>query len=221
MPFAKPLPEWNAVGVEPPQSLKDEGWKPIQKPPADYFNWYMFNTYQALLELQQKAALKDEIPLPPDASTTQKGLTKLNDTTNSTSTTEAATANAVKKVNDALVTHSADYKTHTGYAVVTGTANNYVAALTPALSAYAEGVSFRLKINVDNTGASTVNVNGLGVKSIKKSNGSDVNAGQLKAGSVHTLVYNGTDFILQGEGSDLSDADISSLISTINNIYNM
>ncbi|KIL72512.1 tail fiber protein [Bacillus badius] len=97
MPFEKPLPEWNAVGVEPPQSLKDEGWKPIQKPPADYFNWYMFNTYQALLELQQKAALKDEIPLPPDASTTQKGVTKLNDTTNSTSTTEAATANAARK----------------------------------------------------------------------------------------------------------------------------
>lgn len=33
----------------------------------------------------------------PDASTSQKGATKLNDTTNSTSTTEAATANAVRK----------------------------------------------------------------------------------------------------------------------------
>ncbi|KIL79604.1 tail fiber protein [Bacillus badius] len=48
----------------------------------------------------------------PDASTSQKGATKLNDTTNSTSTTEAATANAVKKVNDALVTHSADETLH-------------------------------------------------------------------------------------------------------------
>ncbi|GLY11429.1 phage tail protein [Pseudobacillus badius] len=49
----------------------------------------------------------------PDASTSQKGATKLNDTTNSTSTAEAATANAVKKVNDALVTHSAEKATTT------------------------------------------------------------------------------------------------------------
>lgn len=108
MPFAKQLPEWNAIGVEPPQSLKDAGWKPTQKPPADYFNWYMYNTYQALLELQQKAALKDEIAAPKDASTTQKGVVQLNDTTNSTSTTQAATANAVKTVNDALASHSAE-----------------------------------------------------------------------------------------------------------------
>lgn len=37
---------------------------------------------------------------PPDASTSQKGIVQLNDATNSTSTTQAATANAVKKAYD-------------------------------------------------------------------------------------------------------------------------
>lgn len=39
---------------------------------------------------------------PPDASTTQKGIVQLNDTTTSTSTTQAATANAVKQVKDII-----------------------------------------------------------------------------------------------------------------------
>ena len=122
---------------------------------------------------------------------------------------------------EALTNHKADYTTHTGYAASSGTANAYIATLTPALSAYAEGVSLRLKINVGNTGASTVNVNGLGAKSIKKANGTDVGSGNLKAGSVYTLVYNGTNFILQGEGGDLSDTDKANFISSANNIFDM
>jgi len=43
-------------------------------------------------------------------------------------------------------------------------------------------------------------VNGLGEKTIKKPNGNDISAGNLKAGSIYTLRYNGTNFILQGEG---------------------
>ena len=122
---------------------------------------------------------------------------------------------------ETLDSHKADYITHTGYAAATGTANAYTATLTPALSAYAEGVSLRLKINVDNTGASTVNVNGLGAKAIKKTGGADVPAGYLKAGSVYTLAYDGVNFQLQGEGSDLSDADVTNMVTSINNILGM
>jgi hypothetical protein len=139
----------------------------------------------------------------------------LNNTVASTSTTQAATANAVKAAYDKavsaetnaktysdqqLATHTADYLKHTGYAVATGSANTYVATLNPALSAYAEGVSLRLKINLANTGASTVDVNGLGAKAIKNGKGNDVATGNLKAGVIYTLAYDGTSFILQGEG---------------------
>lgn len=34
--------EWNQPGVEPPQTKKDQGWLPEEKPPAEYFNW-LFN----------------------------------------------------------------------------------------------------------------------------------------------------------------------------------
>ncbi|MED4922891.1 phage tail protein [Anoxybacillus geothermalis] len=44
----------------------------------------------------------------PSASTSAAGIVQLNDTVSSTSTTQAATANAVKQVNDALAAHSAD-----------------------------------------------------------------------------------------------------------------
>ena len=135
----------------------------------------------------------------------------------------------ITQIENELAAHKADYTTHTGFAVATGTANSYIATLTPALSTYKEGVSLRLKINVANTGASTINVNGLGAKAIKKQNGNAAVIGTLKAGSVYTLAYDGTAFILQGEGasgnaiaSDLlsgktASADAGDIVGTIPN----
>lgn len=48
----------------------------------------------------------------PSASTTQAGIVQLNNTLTSTSTTQAATANAVKQVNDAVAAHLADNVKH-------------------------------------------------------------------------------------------------------------
>lgn len=48
-------PEWNNPGVEPPQEFKDMGWRPGYKPPAQYLNWYMNQTYIALREMQEIA----------------------------------------------------------------------------------------------------------------------------------------------------------------------
>ncbi|CAM4014945.1 tail fiber protein [Geobacillus stearothermophilus] len=136
----------------------------------------------------------------PSASTSAPGIVQLNDTVSSTSTTQAATANVVKQVNDAVVAHSADYVKHPGYGVATGSANAYSVTLNPAPTSYVEGMAVSVKINVDNTGPSTININNLGAKAIKKPNGNDVSAGNLKAGSIYTLRYNGINFILQGEG---------------------
>jgi Phage tail fibre repeat len=61
MPFDQNnLPEWNAPGVEPPQSKKDSGWGVIEKPPADWFNWFFNKTYNALKSLFQNAQHKEE-----------------------------------------------------------------------------------------------------------------------------------------------------------------
>lgn len=108
MPFKKELPEWNAPGIVPSEEAKKSGWGPNQHPPADWFNWQWNLTYQALKELQENAQHIDDSFSIADASLTQKGITQLNDRVDSDSTTQAATANAVKKVNDAVMTHSAE-----------------------------------------------------------------------------------------------------------------
>ncbi|MCY7919569.1 hypothetical protein [Bacillus vallismortis] len=61
MPFTKELPEWGNPGQRPPQSSIDQGYKPMDHPPADWFNWYQYTAYQALKELQTIGATKDDV----------------------------------------------------------------------------------------------------------------------------------------------------------------
>ncbi|MHA6167859.1 hypothetical protein [Bacillus mojavensis] len=61
MPFTKELPEWGNAGQRPPQSSIDEGYKPMDHPPADWFNWYQYTVYHALKELQEIGATQDDV----------------------------------------------------------------------------------------------------------------------------------------------------------------
>ncbi len=87
-----------------------------------------------------------------------------------------------------------------GYGTATGT-NAKTITLNPAPGSYYDGLCFAFKNITENTGAVTIDVNGLGAEAVKKPNGNDVAAGNLKAGSVYTVRYNGTNFILQGSDS--------------------
>lgn len=60
MPFVKPLPNWEAPGIEPPLSLRQNGWKAGVKPPDEYFNYLQNRAYEALKELQENAVHKDD-----------------------------------------------------------------------------------------------------------------------------------------------------------------
>jgi hypothetical protein len=92
------------------------------------------------------------------------------------------------------------------YAADTGTDNAKVVTLpAPVPTAYFEGMAIAFKNKVLNTGAVTINVNGLGAKSILKSNGSALAGGNLRLDSIYTIRYNGTAFILQGEGGDVEE----------------
>ncbi len=79
------------------------------------------------------------------------------------------------------------------YAVASGT-NAYSITLIPDLGAYASGNTFKVKFTNANTGVSTLNVNGLGAKSIKKNGSSALIGGEIQAGSIITLIYDGTNF---------------------------
>jgi hypothetical protein len=91
------------------------------------------------------------------------------------------------------------------YSPAGGSANALTVTLAPAPSAYTEGMIVTLKTsNAANTGAVTLNVNGLGVKSVTKSGTSALAAGDLSANQVVSLVYDGTQFQLIGGGGGSS-----------------
>jgi hypothetical protein len=78
------------------------------------------------------------------------------------------------------------------YAVTTGSANAYVAAPSPGLSALTAGAWLILKLNFTNTGAATLNVNSLGAVALKKLADQDVEAGDLRSGAMVEVRYDGT-----------------------------
>jgi len=112
-----------------------------------------------------------------------------------------------------LAAHLADYVKHAGYGADTGTANAKIVTLDPAPTAYVEGMAIVFKNKTLSTGAATINVNGLGNKTILKSNGNELSGGNLKAGIVYTLRYNGTAFILQGEGGEYGNATAAQVLA--------
>lgn len=87
------------------------------------------------------------------------------------------------------------------YANDSGTANTYAASPTPNLISYTAGQFFLIKILHTNTGTSTLNVNSLGIKNIKLSSGSVINAGDLLVGQIAGFVYDGTNFQLLNPAS--------------------
>ena len=66
-----------------------------------------------------------------------------------------------------------------------------------SISAYIEGMVLYVKFGIVNTGASTLNVNSIGAVSIKKLATTDVIGGDLKAGGIYMLIYDGTNFQVQ------------------------
>lgn len=85
------------------------------------------------------------------------------------------------------------------YAADTGAANAYIITLAPAPTAYAAGQCFRFKATNANTSASTLNVNGLGAKSIKGNGGASLASGEIQAGQMVTVQYDGTNFQLTSQ----------------------
>lgn len=96
---------------------------------------------------------------------------------------------------------STNYVRQPGYAVDSGSANAYLVTLSPAPTSYIDGMCIAVKIANSSTGASTINVNNLGAKNILDGMGNAIVSGQLVAGYIYTLRYNGTNFIIQGKDS--------------------
>lgn len=102
------------------------------------------------------------------------------------------------------------------YATDTGIASAYVITLTPAPTAYATGQSFIFKAANTNGGASTLNVNGLGVTPIKKQNDQDLLGADIETGSIVTVVYDGTNFQMLSQTAQAPSVQEFDVVGTAN-----
>jgi len=104
------------------------------------------------------------------------------------------------------------------YALDTGVANAYVIALSPAISAYTNGLSIRLKFAHSNTGASTIDA-GAGVVPLLNDEGAALVAGDAPAGGVASAVYDATvgGFLITGivPSQALSEAAAAALFAPL------
>ena len=76
----------------------------------------------------------------------------------------------------------------------TGSANTYAIALAPVVTAYVAGQEFNFKAGNASSGASTLNVNGVGAKNIKKKNDQNIAAGDIEEDAIIKVLYDGTSF---------------------------
>lgn len=87
-----------------------------------------------------------------------------------------------------------------------GAADALEISFDPAFTAYAEGQVVFVKVANTNTGAATLNINSLGAAIIKKHANETLHAGDLEAGKIAILAYNGSEFRLLNPSKYPQDA---------------
>jgi|GEM_PF-4782702 len=99
----------------------------------------------------------------------------------------------------------------------TGTGNAYILTWEGAPLAYVKGEKLAFFADRANTGAATLNINGLGAKAIIMPDGSALTASQIKAGRIVEVAYNGVSFIMLGyvdQNLKLGDVSANTLVLT-------
>lgn len=131
-------------------------------------------------------------PGASDASTTVKGVVELATYAELVArTTTGATGAKLVPTPDVLPSVLAyDYQADS-----VGT-DSYAITCSPAPTTYTTGMRFTFKVGTANTGAASLNVNGLGAKTIKKNYNSDLSSGDILANQIIEVVYDGTNMQL-------------------------
>lgn len=90
---------------------------------------------------------------------------------------------------------------------------NYYEATSGAITNYFTNMSINLKVNVTNSGSTTMNINAYGVKPVKKVNSSgsivQLSASDLIANQYYLCVYDGTQFVMAAGGISASSSGSS------------
>lgn len=95
------------------------------------------------------------------------------------------------------------------YAVDIGTQNNIVINPLKPLIAYVPGAAYEVRVAVLNTGATSINVSGLGNRPLVRMSGAQLQAGDLATGGIALVVYDGTQFqLLTSNAQVISEASL-------------
>lgn len=95
-----------------------------------------------------------------------------------------------------------------------GGTTTYTLTPSPAITAYATGQEFVIKMNATNTGASTINISGLGAKSLTKGGATALASGDLLIDAVYKIVYDGTQFQVSGISASTTTAATRAEVAT-------
>jgi hypothetical protein len=143
------------------------------------------------------------VALGTNRSSSSGSWTSLSSSTPYVYTSETDLMNQLKTVLLSYMFTASDFNNlfngSSNYVTTTNSGNNYTVTKNTGLTQYNGGLSFKVKFNASNTGASTINIDSLGSKNIKKyilSGKVNVHIGDIIAGNIYILVYDGTDFIL-------------------------
>jgi hypothetical protein len=196
MPLKADLPRWATGGgasvTEPSSGDKDDGWNSSLTPVRDHANWKDRQAYTALLELYQDGGPKwyadytypvDAIVRGSDGAIYQCIL----ESTNHDPTTDGGT----HWFNRDSLTYSGEYMTAGG----TANAITLTTAYGTPVTELSVGMQFRFTASTLNTGASTINVDGVGAVTVKTVTGADTPAGYIRDDVYTTVIYDGTNFV--------------------------
>lgn len=119
--------------------------------------------------------------------------------TSSTTSTEIAYVSGVTSAIQTQLDSKINQSGSQIYAADSGSTDTYVITLNPAPSSYTVGMVINFKANTANTGPATLNVNGLGAIPIVKNHDEALINGNIEAGQIVTVIYDGTNFQTQSQ----------------------
>jgi hypothetical protein len=151
--------------------------------------------YGQILDYIDTAIVSGGVP----ATTSVTGLTRI-----SVAAASAATPISVGDNDPRMQYVAAIRNTGISYAIATGTATALTATLGTSISTLASGSFLNILVPTTNASGVTLNVNGLGAKTIRKSFSTSLASGEMVGGQVASLVYNGTSFQLISPDSSLT-----------------
>lgn len=138
----------------------------------------------------------------PDKDLTVAGIVDI-PTVDSVATINTGTDNA--GFVSALGLEGSKYLTQAGAKIsctASGT-DTYTGTLSPAITALTSGQRFFIMFTNANTGAATLNLNSLGAAALKKNGTAALAAGDIPAGSIALVMYDGTNFQVAGLNNTL------------------